>query len=53
MLANKKNVPYQSLAKIYLAREVSLERRAIFSGEKLAVAEDPTEYKVKRSRRKA
>ena len=25
-LANKKDVPYQSLAKIYLARQISLER---------------------------
>ena len=26
ILANKKDVPYQSLAKIYLARQISLER---------------------------
>lgn len=26
MLANKKDVPYQSLAKIYLARQIALER---------------------------
>jgi len=26
ILANKKDVPYQSLAKIYLARQVALER---------------------------
>ena len=26
-LANKKDVPYQSLAKIYLARQISLERK--------------------------
>ena len=25
-LANKKDIPYQSLAKIYLARQISLER---------------------------
>ncbi len=25
-LANKKDVPYQSLAKVYLARQISLER---------------------------
>ena len=25
-LANKKDVPYQSLAKIYLARQIALER---------------------------
>jgi len=25
-LANKKDVPYQSLAKMYLARQISLER---------------------------
>jgi len=28
ILANKKDVPYQSLAKIYLARQISLERRS-------------------------
>jgi len=26
-LANKKDVPYQSLAKVYLARQIALERR--------------------------
>jgi len=25
-LANKKDVPYQSLAKVYLARQIALER---------------------------
>ena len=29
MLANKKDVPYQSLAKIYLARQISLERGSL------------------------
>ena len=29
ILANKKDVPYQSLAKIYLARQISLERGLI------------------------
>jgi predicted DNA binding CopG/RHH family protein len=28
ILANKKDVPYQSLAKIYLARQISLERKS-------------------------
>jgi len=28
-LANKKDVPYQSLAKIYLARQISLERGSL------------------------
>lgn len=28
-LANKKDVPYQSLAKIFLARQISLERRSL------------------------
>jgi hypothetical protein len=28
ILANKKDVPYQSLAKIYLARQISLERES-------------------------
>lgn len=28
ILANKKDVPYQSLAKIFLARQISLERRS-------------------------
>jgi len=27
IIAHKKDVPYQSLAKIYLARQISLERR--------------------------
>lgn len=45
VLANKKDVPYQSLAKIYLAREVDMERRALFADQKtLAVAEDSAEY---------
>jgi predicted DNA binding CopG/RHH family protein len=34
ILANKKDVPYQSLAKIYLARQIALERAsATPSGE--------------------
>ena len=28
IIAHKKDVPYQSLAKIYLARQISLERRS-------------------------
>jgi predicted DNA binding CopG/RHH family protein len=28
ILANKKDVPYQSLAKVYLARQIALERRS-------------------------
>ena len=28
-LANKKDVPYQSLAKVYLAREIALERGSL------------------------
>ncbi|MFO7985514.1 MAG: BrnA antitoxin family protein [Desulfatiglandaceae bacterium] len=28
-LANKKDIPYQSLAKIYLARQISLERGSL------------------------
>ena len=50
VLANKMDVPYQSLAKIYLARGVALERRALAAGDKhLAVAEDPEEYgKIKK-----
>ena len=31
ILAHKKDVPYQSLAKIYLAREIQRERRALKS----------------------
>ena len=49
VLANKQDVPYQSLAKIYLAREVARERRAIFADQKnLAVAEDSAEYGKKK-----
>lgn len=33
ILANKKDVPYQSLAKIYLARQIALERRSINSSQ--------------------
>ena len=31
-LANKKDVPYQSLAKIFLARQIVLERESLISG---------------------
>ena len=31
-LANKKDVPYQSLAKIFLARQIVLERESLNSG---------------------
>jgi predicted DNA binding CopG/RHH family protein len=48
VLANKMDVPYQSLAKIYLAREVAMERRALFVDPRSsAVAEEPAEYKTK------
>ncbi|MFA4837225.1 MAG: BrnA antitoxin family protein [Dehalococcoidia bacterium] len=30
-IANKKDVPYQSLAKIYLARQIALERNSVTS----------------------
>jgi predicted DNA binding CopG/RHH family protein len=44
-LANKMDVPYQSLIKMYLARDVAMERRALAAGDKhLAVAEEPVEY---------
>ena len=33
ILANKKDVPYQSLAKIYLARQIALERGSINSSQ--------------------
>jgi len=29
ILANKRDVPYQSLAKMYLARQIALERRSL------------------------
>jgi len=32
ILANKKDVPYQSLAKIYLARQIALERGTLQLG---------------------
>jgi predicted DNA binding CopG/RHH family protein len=31
-LANKKDVPYQSLAKLFLARQIALEREPLNSG---------------------
>lgn len=34
ILANKKDVPYQSLAKIYLARQIALERASLQSVSK-------------------
>ncbi len=49
ILAHKKDVPYQSLAKMYLAREVAMERQNLRSaGAYLAVAEDPAEYGSKK-----
>lgn len=33
-LANKKDVPYQSLVKIYLARQISLERESLHMASK-------------------
>lgn len=51
ILANKRDVPYQSLVKMYLAREVAMERRALFSQKQQAVAEDAVEYKTKSPRR--
>lgn len=36
ILANKKDVPYQSLAKIYLARQIALERGILRGREKKA-----------------
>ena len=32
ILANKKDVPYQSLAKIFLAKQIVLERESLSSG---------------------
>ena len=52
VLANKRDVPYQSLVKIYLARAVALERRAPFIADKLAVAEEPAEYRTKKPPRR-
>lgn len=37
ILANKKDIPYQSLAKIYLARQIALERGTLDLSQK----EDP------------
>lgn len=42
-LANKKDVPYQSLAKVYLARQIALERGSLIrpprkKGEKIGKA---------------
>jgi predicted DNA binding CopG/RHH family protein len=34
ILANKKDIPYQSLAKIYLSRQISLERGALDTASK-------------------
>lgn len=49
VLAHKKDVPYQSLAKMYLAREVAMERRNGYSaGPYLAVAEESEKYGSKK-----
>lgn len=43
--ANQMDVPYQSLIKMYLARDVAMERRALHAkGQHLAVAEDSVKY---------
>jgi predicted DNA binding CopG/RHH family protein len=34
VLANKKDVPYQSLAKIFLARQIALERGSLDTSQK-------------------
>ena len=44
-LANKRDVPYQSLMKIFLARQVALERQS-----PLTVSEKRKKYTAKRSR---
>ena len=52
VLANKKDVPYQSLVKMYLAREVAMERRNGYSaGPYLAVAEEPAPYGTKKKKK--
>ncbi len=49
VLAHKKDVPYQSLVKMYLAREVAMERQAGYSaGAYQAVAEEPEKYGSKK-----
>ncbi|MFA5687762.1 MAG: BrnA antitoxin family protein [Kiritimatiellales bacterium] len=48
--ANRLDVPYQSLAKIYLAREVERERR-IFSDETV-LAEQPAGYNARPKKNK-
>ncbi len=41
-LANKKDVPYQSLAKIYLARQIALERGFFRSAQKQRIRNSGT-----------
>jgi predicted DNA binding CopG/RHH family protein len=36
-LANKRDIPYQSLAKIYLARQISLERESLHKASRKRV----------------
>jgi predicted DNA binding CopG/RHH family protein len=47
-LANKKDVPYQSLAKVYLARQIALERgslgRSVRKGKDLETKHGQKEY---------
>jgi predicted DNA binding CopG/RHH family protein len=44
VLANKKDVPYQSLAKIYLARQIALERGTLSrASNKRSARRDPAQ----------
>jgi predicted DNA binding CopG/RHH family protein len=43
-LANKKDVPYQSLAKVYLARQISLERGLLQVASKKRERKIPSQH---------
>jgi len=46
-LANKKDVPYQSLAKVYLARQIALERGSLSRSPRKRETTGPMPAKVR------
>jgi predicted DNA binding CopG/RHH family protein len=49
-LANKKDVPYQSLAKIYIARQISLERGSLQMASQKKVRKVDAQHKREKVR---
>ncbi len=49
-LANKKDIPYQSLAKVYLSRQISLERGYIETTSKRKAQKNVAQHQHERGR---